>query len=193
MNPIHRALGVSVAVAVVVHVALGEGTYYTNFDTWKAQVPSVTSLDFQDLPNGDWLSSQYLSQGINFTDGGMKEQSGIYGLDGHGIYCGCKLELVFDQPILALASHHPGNVRFVLFSGDDVVYFGPSLGSGPLNFHGVISTVTFDRAWIMGDTLGPPVCDVTLVDNIYFQSIPGPAPIAIWIVGGIIGAGRRRR
>lgn len=173
--------------------AFAAATLYSNFDTWKSQVSSVTTLDFQDMANGEWLGSQYLSLGVDFTDGGVKQQSGAYNFDGHGIYGGCKLEMVFDEPIFALATHYPGSIRFVLYSGDDVVYFGPSQGSGPLNFRGVTSTIAFDRAWLMGDTLGPPVCDAIAVDNIYFQTVPGPASLAIWIVGGIIGAGRRRR
>lgn len=193
MRSVNCVAAVVGALVYVSHYARADATLYNNFDAWKSQVPSITTLDFQDMANGEWLGSQYLSLGVDFTDGGVKEQSGAYNFDGHGIYGGCKLEMVFDEPIFALATHYPGSIRFVLYSGDDVVYFGPSQGSGPLNFRGVTSTIAFDRAWLMGVTLGPPDCDPIAVDNIYFQTVPGPASLAIWIVGGILGAGRRRR
>jgi len=181
----HFALGGVVAAAVVstaiVSTASGAFVYKDDFTEWKSLVPTFTTLGFVGLTPGTFLNDQYLDLGVDFTDGSLIQTGPvIYPQDGIGVFGGCIIDMLLSTPAYAIATHHPGTMRYFLYSGDSLLYVSPLDGdSGYNNFRGIVSSLPFDRVMFLGDTLGPPQCDDIAVDNIYFASVPAPGAAAL--------------
>jgi len=183
---------VGVVAAAIVGAASAEFVFTDDFAQWTPLVPSYTNLDFVGLTPGTFLNDQYLDLGVDFTDGGLIQFSlGIYPQDGFGIYGGCIVDMLLDTPAYAVATHHPGYVRYFLDSGDSLIYVSPlDVTSGLNNFRGIVSSIPFGRVMFLGYTLAPPQCDEIAIDNIYFASIPAPGGVALF--GAALRPTRRR-
>ena len=83
----------------------------------------------------------------------------------------------------------PGNVRFQLFSNEELIYTSSVFGLEPTgNFAGLLSTETFDAAVILD-----PFDEFVFIDDLHFGV---PAPGTLWLLAflGLSSAsGRRRR
>jgi hypothetical protein len=167
-------------------------TTYTNFDAWKSATGnSYTTLDFV-FPQPVLLTTQYLSLGVSFPD--QEEVAAplpaSFPFDGWGIwgagFADSDIHLKFATPQKWIAAHYPGYVSYQLISNGTVIYTSPFHGTaGASDFHGVVSSVTFDEVRLIN-----PLSEL-YVDNIYF-GIPAPGTLAL-LGAGLIGGRRRRR
>jgi hypothetical protein len=180
-----------VSAAMLGSSATANFQYITNYATWQGLVPTQTTIDLTELNEGDWLTDQYAHLGVLFDGGAIQETFNNYPLDGHGVYGGCTITVTLASEAYAIGSHHPGAMRFDLYSGNTLLYTSLATGSGANNFRGVVSSTPFDRVVMRGVTLGPPSCDPIAVDNFYFASVPGPGALPLLALG-CLGRGRRR-
>lgn len=185
----------AVSVAVPLARASASVTLFTSSTDWQSSVAEFTTIGFNDLPNGTFVTSQYAAFGVTFAQGDDNITSTdfhIFPTDGAGLDGNLSILLEFDAPMNWLAMDYPGGMKIQLFSGEQTIYTSPFIppGSGVGNFAGIISTQSFDSA-LLFDSL--PGSDVYL-DNLYFGApIPGPGALPALAIGAMATGGRRRR
>jgi hypothetical protein len=162
---------------------------------WEEQVGTWSTIDFIGLPDSVPLPPDTYAEefGVTFENGTILSFSSdfFFPVDGHGFAAsqgaqGSSVDVVFDTPIKAFATDHPGTFRFILFSEGEMVFDSGIVGGAIGYFSGLISDTPFDRVRI-SDT------DEFGVDDIRFGLVV-PAPAAgLILVPGLAMTRRRRR
>ena len=181
-------------------------TQYFNgsgWTAWQSDAAGFLTIDFTGYPQFTSITDQYTeSHGATF--GAIvppwlpPEQTplpqvffGDYFLkDGVGVAAPYGVELTLNTPQRAIGLHLPGAASFKLFFGQILIgeTFSGTAGAG--SFHGLTSSVAFDRVQIK--SFGDIGDDPLFFDNLYFSTVPGPGPLAFFAVGAVVGARRRR-
>lgn len=183
-----------------------------NAAQWFGGVGNYNTLTFTEFPAETVITEQYAPMGVHFVPspwGGGNFQIVSSGgnpswfpQDGFGlkgiVNDWAWLDIVFDTPMLAWASHYPLTWRAEFYSGTQLVYgweqsvWGPGNESGNM-FTGFYGDIAFNRVRLqkpLGDYPGNgfPV----LMDNMYFSTVPAPgaASCLLWLAS--IGTRRRR-
>lgn len=164
---------------------------------WFDAVPKHSTITFTEFPHNTPITNQYADLGVHFTDTDgnwtIATAPGTYPQDGMGLNGNILIELTFDQPMWAFASHFPGIAYFHFFSGEQLLFSSPLFGSGVGIFAGFTSEVPFDRVQIHGLPPNPfGVPDKVFIDNFYFAAIPSPAGLAVMMLAGLSTTRRRR-
>lgn len=162
---------------------------------WEQQVGTWSTIDFIGLPDSVPLPPDTYAEefGVTFENGTIFSFSSdsSFPVDGHGFAAsqgaqGSSVDVVFDTPIRAFATDHPGTFRFELFSEGEMVFDSGIVGGAIGWFSGLISDTSFDRVRI-SDT------DAFGVDDIRFGLVV-PAPAAgLILLPGLAMTRRRRR
>ncbi len=167
-------------------------TEFTDRAEWEAAVGAFTTVNFTGFPEFTVITDQYADLGVFFTDANdvIRLSDNLFPTDGAGLGGGAfdDIELSFDAPQLWIALEYPGDVRFELFDGGQLIFTSSDNfpGGGVGFFAGLASTEFFD-AVIISD----PTDNAVVIDNLFF-GVPAPASIGILALAGI-WHGRRRR
>ncbi len=181
------------AAMAVTPVALAEFVWFDkDFSGWQAASANYTTVDFTGFPLLTVITNQYSGSGVLFTgpqptlidyapNGGFPE-------DDWGINPQSYLEVKFLWPMHSVGAHVPGSPRIQLFAGDQLLYqTNYATGLGP-KFTGVTSDIAFDRVRFLSAVTGGP----SFTDNLYFSTVPGPAPMFALLVASLLPQRRRR-
>ncbi|MDZ4829492.1 MAG: hypothetical protein SGJ09_04745, partial [Phycisphaerae bacterium] len=188
----------AVAATTVAH---GDFVTYDSLSAWQQVAPSSTVLDFTGFTNNTFITDQYASLGVLFTDVDaniIQNASFTYLLDGSGLYGSCSAELNFDQPMRAFGAWNLTNMTVRAYLGRQLVYQGALINGVNFGgeFNGIVSTgTTFDRVHVYGPTtMNPPYfCGGMNFDNFWFSTVPAPGAVAVLAVGSVLGRPARRR
>jgi hypothetical protein len=174
---------------------LGQFIEFEDEAEWLAAAGTPTTIAFNDLPALTTVTTQYLSQGVSFTDGTDFISSGLqYPQDGFGLRGSNsgipvffpEISMEFSTSQHAIAVHYPGAVQFELYSEDTLVYTSSVMGTGFFNqFAGIVSSMPIDRV-----RLSDPG-DIVLIDNLYF-AVPAPGGLTLLAFATFTLRGRRR-
>jgi hypothetical protein len=186
------ALGAS---SMIASAAGAQVTVYQNngFAAWSAASGNFATVDFTGFPVNTFITNQYSSLGVVFTNFGGPEvvwpfAPQAFPQDGYGVDGNEGIEMLFTQPMHSIATHSPGIWRMQLFNGNQMFFQSPWMGGQNPNFFGGLTSVqSFDRVRFVSF----PGDDVA-ADNIYFSTVPGPAAGVVIVCGALFG-GRRRR
>lgn len=167
-------------------------TEYTDKPAWQAAVGNnYVTADFTGYPNNTFITNQYASLGVLFTDGNDSihlSQSFVNdgaGLDGNNI-----IHLSFASPMEWIAIDFPGTASITLTNQGNAVYTSNQFkGGGTGNFGGLVSSTPFDGAVIFKLS----GFDVVIDDLHFGPPVPGPAGLAVLALGGLLPSSRRRR
>ncbi len=182
-----EAVGCCALLAVAGAAHGGFVEFLDDREGWLDAAGRFTTIDFVGFPKNTILTDQYIEQGLLFTDGNDRIDSGgayvndLWGVDGNG-----DVNVVFETPQLWIAVDFPGVMAFQLFRDGELVYTSTFWTPGGLDhFFGIVSSEPFDAVRII-DPLGEAA-----IDDLHFGV---PAPGAFWVLGlGVIGRGRRSR
>ncbi len=183
-----------IAIGAVVSAPLGlvdAGVIeFTDHDAWFAAVGPVTTITFTEFPSGTFVTNEYLSKNVLFTDGLDQIiccDDFIFPNDGAGLFGVTSISLEFTTPQAWIAVDFPGFAQISLFSGGQLIHTSSTFGTEPTgNFAGLISTELFDAA-LISDPVGGDV----FIDDLHFGV---PAPGAAWLlVAAVVYSGARRR
>jgi len=158
---------------------------YTSKAQWQSAAGAYTTIQFNELPNGTWITDQYDHVGALFTDGSDQvffNQNGFPN-DGYGLNAAFdETTIEFTQSIFTIAADCPGGLRFTLFYRGVQTYLSSPFSGDPFAFAGLVSDQPFDKVLIMDPSGG------TFVDDLYFgPPIPGSgawAVVACFVLGG---------
>lgn len=164
-----------------------------NAGAWFAAAPGYESVTFTGFAEGTQITSQYASQGIVLGFAGsagnaIQNNDFMYAQDGWGIVGNGSITATFASPMRAFAMHYPGAARFRFYSGTTQLHFAEFLTSGAGNFVGFTSDVGFDRVVI---SAFEPQNFGIFADNMYFSSVPAPAPVALLALATALASRRR--
>lgn len=158
------------AAAVMAQAVVVE---FTDKNEWLASVGPVTTIGFTEFPDNTFITDQYESLGVLFSDGVHQIACcGGFPEDGSGLYGFPAIHLVFESPQAYLAADFPGVLQIELFSGGELVYQSGVFGSsGHEVFAGLISSSLFDAA----NLKRPPDLFNTTIDDLHFgvAGLPG--------------------
>jgi len=140
---------VAIAIAlgtVAAHAAAGGGDQYENDSEWIAVVGEHARVDFDDLPSGTWLTTQYQEEyGIVFTTCSptlLTEDRDLYWFDGYGIRSFFTTCIVLSEPVFEIAVHYGSILELVVLGEDNAVLvndrFDGLPGEDPPHFVGII-------------------------------------------------------
>jgi hypothetical protein len=170
---------------------------------WQSDAAGFQTIDFTQYPQMTSITDQYTeSNGVTFSGivpPGFPPEvipppfvlfSSNFVVDGIGVAAEFGVELTFSMPQHAIGLDLSDVASYKLFAGEVLV--GQTFwGTGGLgSFHGVTSSVAFDRVQIK--SFGDIGDDTLFFDNLYFSTVPGPGALAVFTVGAVFG-GRRRR
>jgi hypothetical protein len=149
-------------------------------------------VDFTGFPFGTFITDQYASLGITFTDGFETIQlSGSYQLDGAGLDGNGPTHVAFAEPMTAFAIHFPGFAQVEVLDQGQSIYVSPIIagpGAFDLGFLGIISSVPFTGARVID-----PIFGDADTDNLYFgPPIPAPGVLTVLAAGLLVQTTRRR-
>ena len=194
MNLINQSIGGLVGFGVALGAAFdaraGIVWFDDDFTGWKSAAASYSTCDFTGFPLFTVITNQYSGLGALFTSPGptyIDYAPGGFAQDSWGINPQGYLEVKFLSPMNAVGGHYPGVNRIQFFLGDVFLGQTPYLGGSGPYFGGVTSDLSFDRVRFISIVHG----GIAFMDNLYFSAVPGPGPLAILLVGGMLG--RRRR
>lgn len=133
---------------------------------------SFRTVDFTGFPDNTFITSQYETIGVVFTDGNDNVaccSEITFPQDGAGLDGNAAVHLLFAAPQRCIAVDFPGGLQIELFSGGDLVHVSSEFGlSGTGFFAGLMSTEPFDAAvmrdWVAGDVF---------LDDLHF-GVAGP-------------------
>jgi hypothetical protein len=170
---------------------------------WQSDAAGFQTIDFTQYPQMTSITDQYTkSNGVTFSGivpPGFPPEvipppfvlfSSNFVEDGIGVAAQFGVELTFSMPQHAIGLHLSDKASYKLFAGDVLV--GQTFwGTGGLgSFHGLTSSVAFDR--VQMKSFGDIGDDTLFFDNLYFSTVPGPGGLAVMAAGLLLG-GRRRR
>ena len=168
-------------------------TEFTDRAEWETAVGQFTTIDFTGFPKGTTITDQYADLGVFFTDGNDVIRMGefLFPNDGWGLGGGFfdDIEVSFDAPQLWIAVQYPGDVRFELFDGGQLIFTSSDNfpGGGAGFFAGLVSTQFFD-AVIISD----PTDSFVSIDDLHF-GVPAPPTLALLAFGAVVTCRRRHR
>jgi len=171
--------------------------YKQNQAGWESAVGSnFTTLDF-NFGQQLIVTDQYLAQGAIFTDGSdiTEPNAGAFPNDGWGLagssgFASGPIVVEFTQPMNWIAVEHPGNLRYEVFSGGQLLYVSSNSGFPPADtyFFGLVSDTSFDKVVIRD-----PLDNFVFIDDLYFGApVPAPGGVAVLLAGLLMPARRRR-
>ena len=163
--------------------------FIQNFSGWQQAAGSYSTVDFTGFPSNTFITEQYASLGVHFTNIGPNVVQPLawelFPQDGHGIDGNNGIILAFDEPIHSIGQHGPGAWRFRLYSGGQQIFVSSWWGGATNGYSGLYSDIAFDGVYIES-----PNANDVYSDNIYFSTIPAPGAVAVFVGSGLI---RRRR
>jgi len=180
------------ATAVIGNAAIGSLVVTTDSATWFESVDPVTTIDFTDLAQNEFVTDQYAHLGATFFGTAIGHHSAsIFQTDGKGIlgWTQTEVELEFDLPRTEFALQFASLNFMVNFHlGEDFVGSTPVMSSFISTFIGIKSSLPFDRVEMFAFSHA-----VTYIDNIYFGApIPAPGVLAFVAFVGLVSRRRRR-
>ena len=168
-------------------------TEYTIKANWQAAVNNnYSTVDFTGFPEGTFITTQYSSLGVTFTDG--NDSIGLTGSfidDGAGLEGNNIIQVSFSAPISWIAADYPGELKIKLYNQGSLIYTSSNFGFGGVGFFAglVLTNASFDAAVILKAS-----GDDTSIDNLFFgPPIPGPGPLALLGIAALMPNWRRRR
>ncbi len=186
-----KQLVAGMTVAAATTTLHGDFVEFTDKASWIETVGVFSTIDFTGFPNDTFITDQYASLGVLFTDGddnivccgGDSFPNDLAGLDGNA-----RINLLFLTPQNWIAADYPGALRFELFYQDELIYTSSDFGfSGPGHFAGLVSSQPFDRAvlidWFDEIQVG--------LDDLHFGA-PAPGTLALLALFGLCPHRRRR-
>ena len=188
-----RNTAILVVMLALTGTAGASVTEYTSKVLWQSDVPSYTTVGFDELPLFTLITNQYVNLGVLFTDGSDYTHGFSFNTfpnDGYGLNGAFdETTLVFSQPMYTIAIDYPGRARFELYYGGALIYTSSDFGgSGVGFFAGLVSTHPFDRV-IMYDPTGG-----FFIDDLHFgPAIPAPGALGLIALAGAVTRRRKRR
>ncbi len=177
-----RTIAVAAAYGAVAVMTQAVVVEFTDKDEWLVAVGPVTTVGFTEFPDNTFITDQYESLGVLFSDGVHQIACcGGFPEDGAGLYGFPAIHMVFESPQAYLAADFPCILQIELFSGGELVYQSGVFGSSGCEvFAGVISSSLFDAA----NLKRPPDLFNTAIDDLHF-GVAGPAGDldGDWLVG----------
>jgi hypothetical protein len=156
-------------------IVSGQVFEFEDRDEWIDAVGAFVTIGFTEVPNGTFVTDEYLPLGVLFTDGidialccGSAFPNDGAGLDGEG-----PIHLSFTAPQASIAIDFPGPAAIQLYRDGEQFYESDEFGGSGLNhFAGLVSYQPFDQAVVFRfygypafiDDLhfGPPICPADL-------------------------------
>ena len=168
-------------------------TEYTNKANWQTAVNNnYSTVDFVGYPQGMFVTNQYQSLGILFTDGNdsIDLSQTLFLDDGAGLEGNNIFHVSFTTPINWIAADYPGKLKIKLYNQGNLIYTSSDFGFGGVGFFaGLVTTAPFDAA-----VINDPERDDVLIDNLFFgPPIPSPGPLALLGIAALLPNWRRRR
>ena len=181
------------ALGMTIDASAGIVWFENDFAGWQASATNHSTCDFTGFQFLTVLTDQYSGLGVLFTSPGPTlidygPGPGGFAQDSWGINPQGYLEVKFLSPMNAVGGHYPGDNRIQLFLGDVFLGQTPYLGGPGEYFLGVTSNLSFDRVRFISAVHGGNA----FMDNLYFSAVPGPAPLAVVLAGGVFVRRRRR-
>ena len=168
-------------------------TEYTSKANWQAAVGNnYSTVDFVGFPDGMFVTNQYASLGVIFSDGNDSiHLSSSFIDDGAGLEGNNIIHLSFTASTSWIAADFPGMLKMKLYNQGNLIYTSSDFGIGGVGFFaGLVTTAPFDAADIYKGAGGDVV-----VDNLFFgPPVPGPAGLTVLALAGLLPTrcGRRR-
>lgn len=183
------SLAICLSVGMPAHT-FATVTEYTNKPAWQSTVGNnYSSIYFTGYPNNTFITTQYSSLGIVFTDGNDSIQlTPSFITDGAGLTGNNIIHISFSAPMFWIGADFPDALEISLYNQSSLIYTSGKFGGGGVGFFGgLVSTNPFDSVVL----LKPAGGDVS-IDNLHFGP-PIPAPGALALLGAACFFGRRRR